>query len=761
MSCANPVNLFGALRRRREANAPVQAPTRPLNAALGQVGNTVNTPVEVYYVIIGRGPMAVVNHLTLRADRSNERRIGDREVMHIGFPNPWPKYFEHGLGQPNHLLSFPSFDNDTMTSGRSKDDGLNSHHFGERVDAEFDTLNVPAQRIKQKWVALIQARGENNTLSEQSFKDERPSAAAARREINIVAATPWPPGVDAPYRLCLYDAQNRTELVYASHIDICTGPGRPRVAPVRGQTPEDPQMANARTPPWITPEEWDETDRNRKVMNGVDAIRDEVRWASTDRVCITAGGGVGLNAAEKARDAEACADWFGRTGLTPILLNPRNRTFLQYPRTHPSWRREYKFVTALRSGARRLGAKQLHKPKPAFKLGTRFELGDLYHNTGIEEADDESNIFPAKRYGRMGRGASLRNVSPARTEGKVRVQLSGENASIRDYYQKSVGLRGDGAWDFSREYRNSLARGPRVREPSTLYDRLVIPNGQESNTLGQPSSIGGHLGFQPFSRSGRMVCLQTADGLVRVLGAACNNYTGHTIGDWTNGRGSPESQRMWEYHATLPKCAVPDGFIICAINTAVANGYFRSDDDASDTADHNINVNTMTYREANAVFGGAAARAIIAWRNELNGYASVGDLCAVLATTSLPSRNAMTRLATAEDALRLAKNEFLVSREGSGPDAPLTPRQREAKEQQEEAQAARDEASRECAPFADRVKANREKFNAMFGREDRLDPSRDPEFVELAGGAREQCLQLIDLVNGGTVVFAYPSPSRA
>src|SRR5438270_7517202 len=80
--------------------------------------NVLNVqPTPLYYVIIGRGPMAVVNHRTLLESEWGRARLGNYPVIHVGFPNPWPRYLRHGLGQPNHLLSFPAFRNQPSIGG--------------------------------------------------------------------------------------------------------------------------------------------------------------------------------------------------------------------------------------------------------------------------------------------------------------------------------------------------------------------------------------------------------------------------------------------------------------------------------------------------------------------------------------------------------------------------------------------------------------------------------------------------------------------
>src|SRR5437016_12940471 len=71
--------------------------------------DSVDALPPVYYVIVGRGPAAVIDHTTLQQSDFGISRLGKLPVMHIGFPNPWTKYMQHGMGQPPRLLSLPGF----------------------------------------------------------------------------------------------------------------------------------------------------------------------------------------------------------------------------------------------------------------------------------------------------------------------------------------------------------------------------------------------------------------------------------------------------------------------------------------------------------------------------------------------------------------------------------------------------------------------------------------------------------------------------
>jgi len=563
----------------------VQPPPRQVQVAL-EVVNVVDVPLPtIYYVIVGRGPMAVVNHRTLLETEWGTARIGGHRVVHIGAPNPWPRYLRHGLGQPNHLLSFPGLVNQPSQGGETIDGGLDSRHFGTRFNTEFEGLD-PAPLVFEEWVGLIQARAAPNAgaLDARIRDEDEIDGTAVRTVLAEQAALPWPDFAPdrAPYRLCLYNPANGTaRLVYAAAIDICTGPGRPVVRPPGGN--ETDEIRRARTPPWLPPERWalEEEWLGRRTLNGVDAIRTEVEWNEGERVCVTAGGGVGLNAAEKARNRNCALDWFGREALMPIFDNPRNITFLRRP-----------------------GGDAACEPGPRAAAGI----------------NNEDDLIPSHRRLRMGRGVTL--FSATDVEGAVEVRLAGPNtARIRDWWRTLSPLDAPANestfWTFSDHYINELQ--PLGIVASVRYDRLVIPNGQATDQPGHPNSFAHHLGFEAHEQADRLVCLQTANGLVRILGAACNNYPGFVIGTYrANQPVVTPAQRMWAYHATLPVSAVPDGFIVCGANTALANRYFA--------AHPNTNVNTMTHAELLAIVGEARATRIVERRRASNGYLDRNDL---------------------------------------------------------------------------------------------------------------------------------------
>ncbi|MEM6992925.1 MAG: hypothetical protein AAF721_20585, partial [Myxococcota bacterium] len=285
-----------------------------LDSSSGEEGvNSADIPPpEVFYVVVGRGPGAVINSTTLRGADAGRTRIGTRKVVHVGFANPWPKYLQHGMGQPGYLLTLPGFARQPNEGAAEVDGGLDSRAFGAAVDRQMAKLEHDTETsVLAGWLAWVQAKANPDALpDEDGFGAEQGGAdvfGALEAKAGVAKAlNNWPES--AEYRLYVVtDTDLTVEVVYASHIDFCTGPGRPNAFG------GGPAIKAAKTAPWLAPELWDEALENRRVLNGVDAIVSTVRFAANERICVTAGGGVGLNGAEKARNNNCWLDWFGRS----------------------------------------------------------------------------------------------------------------------------------------------------------------------------------------------------------------------------------------------------------------------------------------------------------------------------------------------------------------------------------------------------------------------------------------------------------------
>lgn len=539
-----------------------------LFASPREIGSTeVNThsgTLPVYYVIIGRGPAAIINHTTLRQSEFGKERINALPVMHIGFANPWTKYMQHGMGQPPHLLNLPGF-KEHPREDAIHDAGLDSKHFGDCVESEYSRLESRYEGkvfTTEAWVIWIQSKAgleelRNDTeaeLEKDGMTEEFIDRIVEKLGKEFQSET-------AAFRLLVMNSKPIEELkdedlffIYASYIDICTGPGRPNVGTLRPVSNETAEYKKARTPAWLSPEKWEgswgDNLKTRTILNGVEAIRDEVKWTADERICVTAGGGVGLNAAERSRNEDCKLDWFGRSSLMPTFANPRNDTFLRHPTE-----------------------KRILRPGESKKIGWT--------------KDDD--LIPCGEKLRCGYGAVLEKAELA--DNKIEVSLKRyiavgrfeKEPKIKDYFRTQVDLS-DSMWSCSYAYVTAIEQ-----TPSKLYDRLVLPNGQASKALGHAYYFARHLTLTPITETdGRMIALKSADGKVRVLGAAAQTYDNYGIGQRrvTDNAG----KKMWLFWDSLPVSAVPDGMIFSGVNIAVANQYFSDEKP-------NKNVNTATQKD--------------------------------------------------------------------------------------------------------------------------------------------------------------------
>lgn len=633
----------------------------------GRVNSVDVPPPTVYYVIVGFGPGAVMNHTTLRASTWGQARIGQLTVMHIGFRNPWPNYVAHGMGQVPFLLSMPGFavqpnaPRGNPPQVRAPDGGLHSTDFGDAINDQYAAVAQQGTQERHAWVAWVQHRRNPNSLPNifDYYPENGPWSAGRGPQAPQPPPPPNPPpnpppiwcaqgaGTDlygliqahvaqanqrndwpdeADYRLIIVglsrERRPQLETVYAAYIDFCTGPGRPNVILPAGAAQQTLDvLCEARTPPWLPPEVWDQRLRNRRVLNGVDAIASQVQWNQGERVCLTAGGGVGLNAAEKARNHNCYLDWFGRNSLIGTFANPRNHTFLLDPRNN-------------------------------LQMG----VGDLDVVAPFHQARLTFEPHPPRAVQRFGKSAALANAALVNNN-QVAVTLNayrGRAAVLTDRYQAQAlaqaqpgqappagsplvanpnpqGLPGM-VWGCSPAYLQN-AQHPQVNNwPSERYDRLVIPNGQGANALGQPAKFTEIGQLQWVRLNNRGVALTNGDGLVRLLGAACQVHRVGAAGNWAVQPAQPQNAwwEHWYYHSSLPVSAVPDGFILSGSNIATANGYFV------DPGRDNRNINTMTQAEIQALLPQALpgrpntdypviAEIIVGCRNRSNGYKSYLD----------------------------------------------------------------------------------------------------------------------------------------
>ena len=140
-----------------------------------------------YYVIIGMGFSALLNHVTMRFNE-RDSRIGKLPVLHIGKTDPWKLYNPIPMGQWPNLLTLPAFINRPV----------NCDHKDFLPSTEF------VRMLEQEWEALAQ---------KCPFFAVDGTARSIKK-------------IDSGYEI---EVAGQTPIkVVAEKVDICGGPGPPR-----------------------------------------------------------------------------------------------------------------------------------------------------------------------------------------------------------------------------------------------------------------------------------------------------------------------------------------------------------------------------------------------------------------------------------------------------------------------------------------------------------------------------------------------------
>ncbi len=575
-----------------------------------------NTPLPpVFYIIAGRGPAAVINHTTLWQGGYLEKRMddamaGDLPVLHVGFSNPWSGFFEHGMGQPSYLLNLPGFEQQPGSPGftRQKDGGLVSKVFGACVDHEmarcvtheisrWDGKDREKERFLAAagtwpeldgWVAWIQSKAKEPLGAVAALIKKEPGGDLVVEAIEEMIKTDWPAfprDFIAPYRVVvLRKVGNFVEpiLLYAQFIDLCTGSGRPRydLGAVKGLP------KTGRLEPWRDPATWDTPCRNRKIAVATEGVREEFNWTRGARICIGNGGAIALNAGERARDEACRTDWFHSGTLTDSFNgNARNYTYMQ-------------------------------------KKGSRDERGP-----GEDGKITDDDLFAAAKPIRLGSFTQLNEttadckvkIGPGIPRGQTLKPPAQRDPYLTDYWRKTSTVAGD-AFTVSDEYELEY---PGVRASRAKYDRIFLHTGLVTNECGQPKQIGCDGKVEPFEADGRMVCMASGDGAIRVLGAAAQMYPDLPA---FNERGSSPSDKMWRYRQVLPASAVPDGFILSALNIAAANRFFAAAPNENVNSGQTEELIAALRKERVFIAVDRLAESIVAARNSSNGFQDIDDL---------------------------------------------------------------------------------------------------------------------------------------
>ncbi len=421
-----------------------------------------------YYVIIGMGFSALVNHLMLRAS-SEEDRLGRHPVLHIGDTDPWTLYQPAPMGQWASIPTLPAFHH--RPANPSPEDFLSSDEFSKVSTQQWADLarRYPfyALRGRVRSVQWVQNRFE-------------------------VTCDGEPPLV-----------------IGAPRVDVCGGPGPSRRW--------DPQLVS-------DPALWREYNGGPASVTGWPRLLTGEGFLQASTTLPAAGSSVAVFGGGPT--AAWCVERAENAGLHPLWVSrdPLHHAFLPTRRNDP-----------LAQG-------------PLTRT----------HKNGFRVV--EGPVYPSGRNTRFAEGFDVVGV---------RVSGSAVELDFRPYHPIPNVRHVDGA-------RNNLP--PLASEQ---FDQVVVAIGhlQHPSEAGSWAAILDSL-LQPAKRlkkhlmldpQGRAVGLQSADGALRVLGAAALAH--------------PDLAAVWRspstssslYMATLPEQARVDvGIALSAVTIAQANGYFGS-----------------------------------------------------------------------------------------------------------------------------------------------------------------------------------------
>ncbi len=615
---------FPPLPAPRQVNASLQDPTakskKPANTA-------ADTPPTGYYVIIGCGLAAVLNHTTLRQAKKGKDRLAHPTtkdvtlpVMHLGFEDPWGNYHAHGMGQPPYLLTMPGY-HDRPSPDADKSairSGMRSTEFAGITKKEWDLLRDKFKfEHREAWAAVIQPRGEGEkgkTIDANVLKDleeEGLSGAQVNQQLGKKYPDSYP-----PYRILVVSPEQKLDLVYAHKIDICVGAGRPTI-PKPSESAES--CWGGRTQLWVPPSKWNPATAGRRVVNAPEALCRQTPWTSAERMCVFGAGGIGLNMVERAEDVGCHLDWLpnpmpgvGRPAATSLHRTfnlARNDTVLKHPMLPKT-----------------------DKSGKAMEPGESSVRDDKFQPTRTSEP-----LYPCKDEWRFAWHTDILNVQAV--GGGIRIKIGKatvqgappDGAKIVDAGENSTDLTGN-AFPFSKWYAEKFTELSSEFYDKQIYSRLFVSTGLlNQDALGTPDTLARAIEFKRLEVNGRTVGLESsADaGLVRCLGAAA---VMHPKADFAMNKHDGTNK----FFGSLPYSAVQPGFIYAGATIAAANGWF-------DKPNENRNVNTveqgdlikMLEEDMNPDDAKKLGEAIVAKRRLSNGYRDL-DAMKTLVTSDWP-----------------------------------------------------------------------------------------------------------------------------
>lgn len=560
----DPVNDAKVKKLRQKFKARLVSPEMKKDADKALFNDTsAKAPPTGYYVIVGQGAAAVVNHTTLRQSVAGRARIGNHPVLHVGMRDPWLYYHQHGMGQPPYLLRLPGYHNPVALNAATIRTGLRSDLFAASTEAELDLLRDKFETyVVEGWVAALESRV---TRVQVATRQALQNFGLDRGGIDARLDSAWP-GNYPPYRLLVAGTTGQLFLLYAFMVDLCNGGGAGRTTPREAWTVPGPLLQAAATKPWNPSYLWANGEEGRPIIHGLDGLTEATTWATGTRVCVYGSGGIGLNQLERAHDEHhdlgrtIWVDWYGRDFLHDPTFNLRRND------------------TVLRDLA-----KPLANPFMDAGGADLIRTSATVFNTGF-------HIVPGSPLWRWAHHSKIRNVAqPGRLQLDLYLQADvgvvanlalQANPWCEDFWQQVEQGSPNRQFAFSAAYQ--FAHPVCVAGNGDEYDRLILCLGQQQDVPGEPRKVADGFAFTAILHDNRMVGLQAAAGDIRVLGAGAVMFPGVA-----NIAGSVA---MTTYRTSMAASAVPPGFILMGANVAAANGFFTQ-------AQPNQNVNTISWSE--------------------------------------------------------------------------------------------------------------------------------------------------------------------
>lgn len=511
---------------------------------------------EPFYVIIGCGFAATVDHATLDQTPWGRTRMGPYRILHIGFPDPWRIYHPHDMNQEFELLVLPGYLNQPSSDGDIADKGrwLRSPAFARVNQAEFENCWPRRPETVQAHVTKISKA--------EKF-----------------------------YKIHFHETDKQ---ILAAKIDICAGPGQTRV-------PDDSPTGISLSPnlkkEFTSPPNVDDPDWVPQIVTATNFTRENAKVATGGLVLVSGRGPAAAQALERALE---------KNGARQILWATKdiNGGF-------PPTMRLDRLVRVDEKGELK------HLPvRLGFPTGTLYPAdANVWIANGYEVRDLKpltAELIATKGLKDIAGHTLTVDSLQIRVNGKTLDPLlvtfaTGASAVASDKTQLPPFLYGvfhqvviaQGLQDTPNEPGSPIVL---LKELLTSGDETLEPYfpGSPDKSPEDPTSLGESLNF----KAG--VGLRTKNGKIRVLGAAGHgNSIMRTLG------GSAYTT-LDGFQNTLPAQARINfqGVSLSALTIAHANHWF-DDYGGHFSRKGNNNPNTATLDELEALVGTMLARALI------------------------------------------------------------------------------------------------------------------------------------------------------